>query len=254
MDTVNDIIDDLVVLAKAARDDYKSQRWETYDSNLTAYNEIQQRLRSLKLIDDLPYISSVPKEKRAMLGAGSIDEIAKTQEVATKCEQLLTRLQRRKTARPEMTEPHVIIRTICERFHTVARQLRTRHNNRPTLDVQDEYDAQDLMHALLKLHFHDVRPEEYTPSYAGKSSRMDFLLKDHDIVVELKHTRNNLTDKDIGRQLLDDIGRYQAHPNCKTIFCFVYNPEGMIVNPHGLEADLSKEHNGLLVHIYIAPK
>ena len=26
--------------------------------------------------------------------------------------------------------------------------------------------------------FDDIRPEEYTPSYAGGSSRIDFLLKD----------------------------------------------------------------------------
>ena len=73
--------------------------------------------------------------------------------------------------------PLLLIEQICWRFHLVARQLRFRHDNRATLDIQDEYDVQDLLHALLLLHFVDVRPEEYTPSYAGKASRMDFLLK-----------------------------------------------------------------------------
>ncbi|MCZ8227650.1 MAG: hypothetical protein O9249_00855, partial [Burkholderiaceae bacterium] len=53
------------------------------------------------------------------------------------------------------------------RFHAVAVQLRDRYSGRPTLDVNDEYDVQDLMHALLRLHFDDVRPEEWVPSYAG---------------------------------------------------------------------------------------
>src|SRR5262249_13935572 len=66
---------------------------------------------------------------------------------------------------------------ICRRFHTVALQIRKRHDSRGTLDVQDEYDLQDLMHALLRAFFDDVRPEEYVPSYAAKCTRVDFFLK-----------------------------------------------------------------------------
>ena len=78
------------------------------------------------------------------------------------------------TARNDTDE---VLERIFQKFHRVARQLRNRHNGRPTLDVNDEYDVQDLLHALLKMYFDDVRPEEWTPSYAGKSARMDFLLK-----------------------------------------------------------------------------
>jgi glucan phosphorylase len=63
-----------------------------------------------------------------------------------------------------------------KRFHLVARQLRERHNERSTLQIEDEYDVQDLLHALLKINFEDVRAEEVCPSYAGGSSRVDFLL------------------------------------------------------------------------------
>ena len=55
-----------------------------------------------------------------------------------------------------------------------------------TLDVQDEYDVQDLFHALLHIHFEDIRPEEWAPSFAGASSRMDFLLKQEQIIIEIK--------------------------------------------------------------------
>ena len=66
---------------------------------------------------------------------------------------------------------------ILNSFHRVARQLQNRYNKRETISIQDEYDVQDLLHALLKISFDDVRPEEYTPSYAGSSTRVDFLLK-----------------------------------------------------------------------------
>ena len=120
---------------------------------------------------------------------------------------------------PEQS-PLLLLEQICSRFHLVARQLRSRYAGRSTLDVQDEYDVQDLMHALLCLHFVDVRPEEYTPSYAGKASRMDFLLKQESIVVEIKMTRSGLGSKELSTQLIEDIERYKVHPDCKALICF----------------------------------
>lgn len=133
---------------------------------------------------------------------------------------------------------------IYSTFHRVARQLRQRHDNRGILTIEDEYDLQDLFHALLRIFFEDVRPEEWTPSYAGGCSRVDFLLRQEKIVIELKKTRNNLGAKEAGSQLLIDIARYQRHPNCKNIICFVYDPEGRIGNPKGLEDDLNNLSNG----------
>lgn len=129
---------------------------------------------------------------------------------------------------------------ICKRFHVVARQLRNRHNNRQTLEIDNEYDVQDLFHSLLKVYFDDVRPEEWTPAYAGGSSKMDFLLKKEKIAIEVKKTRKNLTDKQIGEQLLIDIAKYRQCSDCKTLICFIYDPEGKIGNPRGLENDLNQ--------------
>jgi len=151
-------------------------------------------------------------------------------------------------------DPLAKIRLIISKFHLVSRQLRGRYKNRPTLDVNDEYDVQDLLHCLLRLFFSDVRPEEYVPSYAGKSSRIDFLLKDEKIAIEVKKTREGLGDKEIGTQLIDDISRYKEHPNCKILVCFIYDPEGRIANPIGLENDLCNKGGELDVEIFVAPK
>ncbi len=138
------------------------------------------------------------------------------------------------------------------RFHHVVRQLRSRYNNRNTLDIEDEYDVQDLLHALLKLYFDDVRTEEWVPSYAGGSSRMDFLLKDEKVVIEVKKTRSHLRDRDLGEQLIIDIEKYQAHPDCERLICFVYDPEGLLGNPAGIEKDLKSKHGGF-VDVIIKP-
>lgn len=147
-----------------------------------------------------------------------------------------------------------LVADLCGRFHLASRQLRQRHDSRPTLEVDDEYDVQDLLHALLHLHFTDIRPEEWTPSYAGSSSRMDFLLKQEKLVIEVKKTRKGLGAKEVGEQLIVDIERYQAHPDCKALICFVYDPEGRIANPCGLENDLNGDKSGINVRVIIAPK
>ncbi len=146
-----------------------------------------------------------------------------------------------------------VVEQICQRFQLIARQLRHRYNDRPTLDVNDEYDAQNLLHALLCLFFDDIRPEEWTPSYAGKSSRMDFLLKPETTIIEVKMTREGITAREVGTQLIEDIARYKASPDCKTLICFVYDPEGRISNPRGFENDLSHRENDMAVRVIVTP-
>jgi hypothetical protein len=147
-----------------------------------------------------------------------------------------------------------LVQQICSRFHLVAKQLRTRHADRDTLVVNDEYDAQDLLHALLQIYFEDIRPEEWTPSYAGGSSRVDFLLKDEQIIIEVKKTRATLKAKNVGEELIIDSQRYRAHPDCKKLLCFVYDPEGWIANPRGLENDLNKKEENFEIKVLIVPK
>ncbi len=143
------------------------------------------------------------------------------------------------------------IEFVCGKFHSVARQIKKRYNRRPSIEINDEYDVQDLLHALLKMFFDDIRPEEYTPSYAGGAARMDFLLKSHGTVIEVKKTRKGLSDKEIGNQLLEDIARYREHRDCRILVCFIYDPEGILSNPKGLIKDLSDESEGFSVRVLI---
>lgn len=146
-----------------------------------------------------------------------------------------------------------LLNTLFNRFYIVAKQLQRRHDGRESITIKDEYDVQDLLNSLLLLHFEDVRPEEWAPSYAGGSKRMDFLLKDSEIAIEVKMTRKGLKDKELGEQLIIDIANYKQHPNCKKLFCFVYDPECLVRNPRGLEKDLETLDKDLPVKVYIRP-
>ena len=161
---------------------------------------------------------------------------------------------RMKNLKSKSEKPLEILQKILSKFHPVVQKLRHRRSKRPTLDVKDEYDVQDLLYVLLAIDFDDIRPEELTPSYAGQSARMDFLLKKERIVVEVKMTRKGLADKEIGNQLIVDIERYKNHPDCDTLICFIYDPTSNIKNKRGLITDLEeKSSNQLKVMVIINP-
>lgn len=153
--------------------------------------------------------------------------------------------------KPESRDSFQDVKRIIDRFHIVVRQLSYRHADRNTILINDEYDVQDVLHGLLKLFFDDIRAEEYTPSYAGSASRLDFLLKKEQIVIETKYATAKLRDREVGEQLIIDIQRYQSHPDCKTLVCFVYDPAQYVSNPTGLESDLGGKQDDLAVHVFI---
>jgi len=155
---------------------------------------------------------------------------------------------------PVVERPNQLIENIFLRFHSIVGEINKRHENRSTFPIDDEYDVQDLLRVLLKNHFDDVRTEEETPSYAGASGRIDILLKREKIGIEVKMTRKGLRDKTLGEQLIKAIVRYQHHPDCEFLYCFVYDPEMKLANPTGLERDLTKRHDGLPVKVLIIPK
>lgn len=145
------------------------------------------------------------------------------------------------------------VHAILHRFHRVAVELRHRREDRPTLDVSDEYDVQDLLGALLFVACADVRREEWTPSYAAKSTRADFLLPLEQAFIEVKKMRPGFTEKKLGEELIVDVAHYRKHSGCKRLICFVYDPETRIRNPVGLMRDLAVSEKDFAVEVIIVP-
>jgi REase_DpnII-MboI len=126
------------------------------------------------------------------------------------------------------------LKLLFDRFPTVASNLASRRATRKPLLISDEYDVQYLLQALLKVYFDDVRPEDSSPSVAGKNARIDFILESEKIAIEVKMTRETLGEKQLGEELFVDIKRYQKHPSCTSLVCFVFDPKHYIKNPIGL--------------------
>jgi len=146
------------------------------------------------------------------------------------------------------------LRRVCARFHLVARQLRLRKEYRPTLEINDEYDLQDLFYALLRLQFDEVGTEDWSPPYANGARRTSYLLDWEKTAVVVKQTRSGLSSKDLAEQVAADKVHYSARPNGATLVCFIYDPEGRVGNPRGLEADLTSTEDTYRVEVIVAPK
>lgn len=130
--------------------------------------------------------------------------------------------------------------SVLTNFDKFAKQIQTQRSGRTSFELKNETDVQDALHAILKLFYSDIRPENYVPEYAGGKSRVDFFLPEIQSVIEVKYAQESLKDNEIGKQLLIDIGRYSNIPNCKNLFLFIFDPSKILKNPAGLTSDLEK--------------
>jgi hypothetical protein len=121
--------------------------------------------------------------------------------------------------------------------------LKYRRKGLPSFEFDNEYDVQSLFHSLIRPWISDIRVEEYTPSYAGTSTRIDFLCAKYEIVVEIKFVRDAKHAKGIGDELIIDIAHYGAHSRCAQLWVVIFDPEGLLPNPEGLTTDLDGEHH-----------
>jgi hypothetical protein len=150
--------------------------------------------------------------------------------------------------------PKDVVVALCRRFPLFAKQMMVRHGDRLPIDIQDEYDVQDLFHAILRLHFDDVRAEDVSPDFGGNSARVDFFLPRDRIAIEVKMMRSSLTQRKVTNELIEDIARYTAKDGVDTLICLVYDPEGRCQTPRAIETDLSKSATRLNVSVVVCPQ
>lgn len=169
-----------------------------------------------------------------------------------------------RAATPSVEVPKVVDETRKESIPTIEllidslrrlpyglRALAMRRRDRPGLVITDEYDLQDVVEALLRTFYPDVRTEERTPSYAGSSSVMDFHLKAETAVVEVKVTREGRGEAEIKRELLVDIYDFREHPSVNRLIAVAYDLGSTFDNPTGFERDFSRMHGKLKVDVLV---
>ena len=144
-----------------------------------------------------------------------------------------------------------LLEQALRRLPSALRPLVVRRRHRRPFEVRDEYDVQDAVESVLRALYVDVRPEERTPSYAGSSSVMDFLLRRDAVAVEVKVTSAGRTDRQIKPELLVDFEDYRQHPSVNVLLAVVYDMSSTIANPAGFESDLSGDRHGIDIRVIV---
>jgi len=126
-----------------------------------------------------------------------------------------------------------LLETLLRRLPLVARQLRDRYQERPPFRVEDEHDLEDLLRALLPVHFDDIRTERRTPGYAA-AARTDFLLAPCAIALTAKRVIAGLRPDLLREQLREDLDYYRPK-SCRTLVACIYDPERMLFDPGQFE-------------------
>ncbi len=139
------------------------------------------------------------------------------------------------TAAPAAADPLAPLERMLRRLPLVIRQLRWRQGDRPPFRIEDEKDLEDLLRALLPLHFDDVRPECRTPRYAA-GTRTDLLLAAERAALTVKVVRPPFEASRLAEQLGEDADYYRGRPDCGVLVALVYDPEGTLHEPRGMEA------------------
>ena len=199
------------------------------------------------------------------LHASQAQELAYNRETVGKAVNVLRSLKERLRYLPEPSpvateapaprpEPLDQVVEICSRLPVVARQLSRRHGGRNTLEIQDEYDVQDLLHSLLLVEFDDVRDESNNPKYLGKGTRIDLLLPRERVAIEVKMTRSTLSEGELGSQLAEDITRYadpDANRGVTDLVLYIHDPTHQVANPSGFCHDLERASDRLRIRAAI---
>lgn len=136
---------------------------------------------------------------------------------------------------------HELLRLI-DAFPKAAAVLATRKRGRPPFIINDEYDVQDLFHAMIQPLVPDIVDEDPAPKVAGHSTRLDFTSKATQIGVEIKHLKSANDATRVREEILLDERTYQEHPYVQTVVAFVSDPQAHIALPDrtAFEADLSQ--------------
>lgn len=123
---------------------------------------------------------------------------------------------------------------ILNNFHNASKKITlTRRKDHPSFSINDEYDVQDLLYVILKSIFPNLKEEDPTPRVGMKSNRIDFVLREDGILIEVKMIKvSDSNEKDFIEQLKNDIQSYYSSHWLKHLIFFVYDPFGKTKDAH----------------------
>lgn len=118
--------------------------------------------------------------------------------------------------------------------------------NLQKIQIENEYDLQHILYAVLKPLFMDARKEVAEDSGIG-TIRSDIRIASADSIIEAKCTRNNMSFKKLTEEIEADIVHYTS----KFIYFYVYDKAKIIKDKYIFETNFSQIFDGKTVRVII---
>jgi hypothetical protein len=113
---------------------------------------------------------------------------------------------------------------VCSRFMRGAASLLKRRVGKIVFDVNDEYDGQDLLHAILRCYFkYPVRENPLSKVAGSASTRADLCIEELGLIIEVKFARGPGDQRRIEKDISEDLVFYTAWEPLKYLFFVVIN-------------------------------
>ena len=148
------------------------------------------------------------------------------------------------------------VRHVLNNFsNAIQKIINGRRLNHPDFNIEDEYDVQDILYVILKSIFPKIRDEDPIPKVGGKSTKIDLILREEKILIEVKMIKvKDSNETHFIEQLKIDFESYHQCKWMKKLFCFVYDPYKKtrdISNFNDLNGERTKGENNFNVEVIV---
>lgn len=110
--------------------------------------------------------------------------------------------------------------------NSVKKITLARRKGHDSFQINDEYDVQDILYVMLKPLFPTLTDEEPTPKVGAKYNKIDLILREHGLMIEVKMIKASDTDeKKFIEQLKNDIQSYYRYSYLRELLVIVYDPQ-----------------------------
>jgi hypothetical protein len=119
-----------------------------------------------------------------------------------------------------------VVRDVLNNFSNAVQKItKIRRSDHSLFLIADEYDVQDILYVILKSIFPNLRDEDPIPKVGAKSTKIDLILREEKILIEVKMIKvKDLNEIHFIEQLKVDFESYHECKWLKKLFCFVYDP------------------------------
>lgn len=125
-----------------------------------------------------------------------------------------------------------LIKNVFMNFQDSIKHITSnRRKGHDSFSIRDEYDVQDLSYLILRSIFKDLEFENPHFKLGGTNSKVDLMIEDEGIDIELKMIKDSDKDeKEFIKQLKIDFNDYATWKELKDLIVFIYDPYNKTTN------------------------